>query len=171
MQSDPPIFPLGKGGAKGGGISSRKTVMAKSLHHIVFDAESLRKRGLIWNGRHLPYNPVLVDNAKNMRANMTPAEKKLWFGFLRVFPFRVLRQRPIDHFIADFYCPKLALVIEIDGGGHLSPSSIAYDKNRSSILDVYGLRVERFTNKDIFDNFDAVCRKLSAMISSFKRSL
>ncbi|MGA2507081.1 MAG: endonuclease domain-containing protein [Chitinispirillaceae bacterium] len=145
--------------------------MAKTPHRVVFDAETLRKRGLIWNGRHLPYNPALVDNAKKMRANRTPAEKKLWFGFLRTFPFRVLRQRPIDHFVADFYCPKLSLVIEIDGGGHLSPSSIAYDKNRSSILEVYGLRVERFTNKDIFDNFEAVCRKLSAKVSSSRGSM
>ncbi|HEY9297730.1 MAG TPA: DUF559 domain-containing protein, partial [Phormidium sp.] len=42
--------------------------------------------------------PVLVEKAKKLRKNMTPAEKKLWYGYLRTFKFRVLRQRPIDHF-------------------------------------------------------------------------
>lgn len=86
-RQDPPTSPLIKGGAGGGGIKP------------VFDAETLRKRGLIWNGRHLPYNPALIEKAKLLRKNPTPAEKKLWFLLLRNFPCRMLRQRPIDHFI------------------------------------------------------------------------
>ncbi|HBE56853.1 MAG TPA: endonuclease, partial [Cyanobacteria bacterium UBA11366] len=69
---------------------------------------------------HLPYNPALVARAKELRKNMTPAEKKLWYGYLRTFQFRVLRQRPIDHFIVDFYCPSLKLVIEVDGESHFT---------------------------------------------------
>lgn len=65
---------------------------------------------------HLPYNPQLVQRAKQLRQNPTLAEKKLWQNYLRTFPFRVLRQRPIHHFIVDFYCAALKLVIEIDGG-------------------------------------------------------
>nr|WP_226577239.1 DUF559 domain-containing protein [Microseira wollei] len=67
---------------------------------------------------HLPYNPQLVERAKELRKNMTPAEKKLWNNYLRRFQFRVLRQRPIDNFIVDFYCANLKLVIEIDGEKH-----------------------------------------------------
>lgn len=56
---------------------------------------------------HLPYNRALVPQAKELRKNVTPAEKKLWFDFLRNFKFRVHRQRPIDYFIVDFYCAAL----------------------------------------------------------------
>jgi very-short-patch-repair endonuclease len=126
----------------------------------VFDAVTLQQRRLIFNGRHLPYNPDIVSNAKKLRKNMTPAEKKLWFGFLRTFPFRVLRQRPIDNFIADFYCPKLSLVIEVDGGGHFSEKSRNYDKQRGNILKTYGIQVLRFTNNEVILNFEAVCQQI-----------
>ena len=59
------------------------------------------------NGKlFLPYNPQLVTRAKEMRQNPSPAERKLW-GFLRTFPLKMWRQKPINHFIVDFYCPKL----------------------------------------------------------------
>jgi very-short-patch-repair endonuclease len=43
---------------------------------------------------HLPYNPTLIARAKEFRKNMTPAERKIWYGYLRTFKFRVFRQRP-----------------------------------------------------------------------------
>ena len=51
---------------------------------------------------------------------MTPWERKLWFDFLRNYPVRFQRQKAIDNYIADFYCAKARLVIELDGGGHYS---------------------------------------------------
>jgi very-short-patch-repair endonuclease len=51
---------------------------------------------------------------------MTPAERKFWSGYLRTFKFRVLRQRPIDNFIVDFFCAQLKLVIEVDGESHFT---------------------------------------------------
>jgi hypothetical protein len=84
----------------------------------MYSKEELKKRGLISTGFHLPYNPKLVGRAKKLRQNMTIAEKKLWRNYLGTFPYRVLRQRPIDHYIVDFYCAKLKLVIEVDGGIH-----------------------------------------------------
>ncbi len=62
---------------------------------------------------NLPYNPRLVERARDMRKRPTAAEKKLWYDFLRTFKHRVLRQRPVDNFIVDFYCAKLKLVIMI----------------------------------------------------------
>ena len=75
----------------------------------------MTKNNFITNDFHLPYNRNLVTRAKELRKNITLAEKKLWYGYLRKFPLRVLRQKPIDNFIVDFYCAKLKLVIEIDG--------------------------------------------------------
>ena len=83
---------------------------------------------------HLPYNPKLIEKAKELRKNMTPAEKKLWNNYLRTFKIRFLRQRPIHNFIVDFYCAKLNLVIEIDGETHFTNEAKNYDARRTLIL-------------------------------------
>lgn len=88
---------------------------------------------------------------------MTAAEKKLWYEYLRTFPHRVYRQRPIDHYIVDFYCPKLKLVIEVDGDSHFTPEAQEYDQKRTEILENYGLTVVRFNNVQIMDSFEGVC--------------
>jgi very-short-patch-repair endonuclease len=113
---------------------------------------------------HLPYNPQLVARAKELRRNSTPAEKKLWQNYLRTFPLRVLRQRPIDHFIVDFYCAALKLVIEVDGESHFTDEGQAYDAERTRVLEGYGLRVIRFTNDEVIHRFEGVCRQIWEMI-------
>jgi very-short-patch-repair endonuclease len=115
-------------------------------------------------GRYfLPYNPELISRAKEMRKNPTPAESKLW-QFLRQFPLKMWRQKPIDHFIVDFYCPKLNLVIEVDGDSHFTEQGKIYDRQRTKVLEGYGLRVIRFTNDDVLNNFDAVCTVIGGFI-------
>ncbi|MEG4092209.1 endonuclease domain-containing protein [Microcoleus sp. Pol12B4] len=109
---------------------------------------------------HLPYNPKLIPIAKELRKNPTPAEKKLWEDFLRNFPFRVLRQRPIDNFIVDFYCAALRLVIEVDGESHFTEQGKQYDAERTEIFEGYGLQVVRFTNVDVLQCFEGVCQEL-----------
>ncbi|MEG5028368.1 endonuclease domain-containing protein [Microcoleus sp. AT8-B1] len=113
---------------------------------------------------HLPYNPKLIPIAKQLRKNPTPSEKKLWQDFLRNFPFRVLRQRPIDIFIVDFYCAALLLVIEIDGESHFTEQGKLYDAERTGILEGYGLKVVRFTNVEVLQSFDGVCGELLGWI-------
>lgn len=110
----------------------------------------------------MPYNPALVEQARELRKNMTPAESKLWFCFLRNFKFRVLRQRPIDHFIVDFYCAALKLVIEVDGAEHFTVDGQACDDQRTQVLEGYGLTVIRFSNNHIENEFDSVCEKINA---------
>lgn len=112
---------------------------------------------------HLPYNPALVERAKQLRKNMTPAEKKLWYQYLRDFKYRVLRQRPINQFIVDFYCAHLRLVIEVDGDSHFSDNAQAYDSDRSRVLEGYGLNVLRFTNEQVLQNFEAVCASIAIL--------
>ncbi|MBD2299247.1 endonuclease domain-containing protein [Nostoc sp. FACHB-87] len=113
---------------------------------------------------HLPYNPKLVERAKELRKNMTPAEKKLWCDYLRNFQFRVLRQRPIDHFIVDFYCPTLQVVIEIDGDSHFTDEGQDYDRDRTRILEGYGLKIIRFTNSQVLNHFESVCEHIQGLI-------
>ncbi|NER49032.1 MAG: endonuclease domain-containing protein [Symploca sp. SIO1A3] len=114
-------------------------------------------------GFHLPYNSHLVARAKSLRKNPTPAEKKLWLDYLRSFKFRILRQRPIAHFIVDFYCAALKLVIEVDGDSHFTDQGKAYDLERTSILEGYGLRVVRFTNDEVLNNFEGVCQQIEVI--------
>jgi very-short-patch-repair endonuclease len=105
----------------------------------------------------LPYNRNLIQNSRKLRKNVTPHEKKLWLNFLSKYPVRFLRQKVIGNYIADFYCSKVKLVIEIDGSQHFSKDGLTYDNFRTEKLEEYDLSVIRFTNKDINENFAGVC--------------
>ena len=113
---------------------------------------------------HSPYNQQLVEKAKELRKNMTPAERKLWYGYLKNFKFRVLRQRPIDNFIVDFFCAQLKLVIEVDGESHFTDEGKDYDWERTQILEGYGLKVLRFTNDEVLQDWEGVCRRIEEEI-------
>ena len=103
------------------------------------------------------YDQKNVAFARQLRKDMTPWERKLWYCFLRTYPVRFHRQKPIGHFIADFYCPKAALIVELDGSGHFEPESIRQDAERTAALEREGLAVIRFPNIDIDKNFEGVC--------------
>ena len=134
----------------------------KSTAHVAkvstggFDKSVLEQRGLITTGFHLPYNPTLKEAARRLRKNPTPSEKKIWYGYLRNFEHPVLRQRPIDNYIVDFYCPEYRLIVEIDGDSHFTDDGKVYDEERTKILEQYGLRVLRFTNEDVLQNLEGV---------------
>ncbi|MDZ8082600.1 MAG: endonuclease domain-containing protein [Nostoc sp. DcaGUA01] len=124
------------------------------------------QKSLLNSDFHLPYNPKLVERAKELRKNMTSAEKKLWNNYLKNLKFRVLKQRPINNFIVDFYCPNFKLVIEVDGDSHFTQEGKDYDSERTAILAGYGLKVMRFTNDDVLNNFEGVCQKIDEVINS-----
>jgi very-short-patch-repair endonuclease len=113
---------------------------------------------------HLPYNPYLIHRAKELRKNMTPAERKLWHEYLKTFRYRVFRQRPIDNFIVDFYCPSLKLVIEVDGDSHFTEEAQVADLERTQQLESYGIKMIRFTNHEVSQNFDGVCSAIEQEI-------
>lgn len=64
------------------------------------------------------------------------------------------------YFIADFFCPKAKLIIEVDGGIHNMPSQFEYDRNRDSELNAYGLTVLRFTNEEVINDIEPVIQKI-----------
>jgi very-short-patch-repair endonuclease len=90
--------------------------------------------------------------------------------YLRNFKYKVHRQRPIDQFIVDFYCPELKLVIEIDGDSHNSENAQVYDLERTQILEGYGLTVIRFTNEEVLGDFAGVCGVIGCLIPPTPRS-
>ena len=103
------------------------------------------------------YRSDSLTKARQLRKNMTKQERRLWFDFLRAYPVKFYKQRPIDCYIADFYCASARLVIELDGGQHYTEEGLEYDRIRTEIMEKYGLTVLRFSNLDIDHNFEAVC--------------
>lgn len=129
-----------------------------------FLARRAREAGLFLTYHALPYNRALKHRARSLRKGMTPAERKLWYGILRTRQPRFLRQRPIDHYIVDFYCSEAGIVVEVDGGHHQTEEVKAYDARRTGILEGYGLIVLRFTNAEVLRSFDAVAAQICAAV-------
>ena len=111
-----------------------------------------KKRSIVLN------NKKLIGYAREMRKHMTPQEFHLWRSFLRNYPFKFYRQRIIDLFIADFYCAKAKLVIELDGSGHYTAYKKISDEVRTKHLNKLGIKVLRFANTEVDNNFYGVCQ-------------
>ena len=110
------------------------------------------------------YNRQNIPLAKELRKNMTPWERKLWYEFLRGYPIRFQRQKSIGNYIVDFYCAKARLVIELDGGGHYSSLQQQKDNVRTKELESMNLKVIRICNKDIDKNFAGVCEYINSVL-------
>ena len=109
-------------------------------------------------------NNNLTEKARSLRKNMTKEESMLWNCFLRRYQPRFHRQFVIGSYIADFYCHKAKLVVELDGSQHYSPEEIQYDKRRTAYLQAQGLKVLRFSNLDVLQQFKAVCTAIDLAV-------
>ena len=112
------------------------------------------------------YNKENIPLAKVLRKNMTPWERKLWYDFLRNYPVRFQRQKAIGNYIADFYCAKARLVIELDGGGHYTPERAEKYEQRTYDLSAMNLTVARICNLDIDRNFCGVCEYVDRLVQN-----
>ena len=110
------------------------------------------------------HNKDLVESAKFLRNNMTKEERHLWYDFLQKSPFRFSRQKILGKYIADFYCAKAKLVIELDGSQHFEKEVREYDNKRTAFLEEYGLKIIRIPNSEINNNFEGICRYLNEQI-------
>ncbi len=117
----------------------------------------------------LAYNKKNITFAKNLRKNATSQEKHLWYDFLSKYEVKFQRQKAIDNFIADFYCHKAQLIIEIDGSQHYTQVGRQKDEFRTEILEGYDLKVIRFTNRQIDTNFWGVCEYIDTVVKAFLR--
>jgi very-short-patch-repair endonuclease len=112
----------------------------------------------------IPYRRDLTQRAQSLRRDPTPAEKKLWFEFLRDLPHKFTRQKPLGRYVADFYCSRLQLVIELDGDTHYTDRAQRYDDGRTAELGLQGVRVIRFTNLEVLESFEGVCATIAAAL-------
>ena len=114
----------------------------------------------------LDCNEKNIPLAKILRKNATPQENHLWYDFLRSYPVRFQRQKAIGDYIADFYCHKTGLVIEIDGSQHFTDAGFTADAFRTERLESYDLNVIRFTNQEINKNFRGVCEYIDVTVKA-----
>ena len=98
----------------------------------------------------------LTDRARQLRRNLTPAEKILWpvlrnraFGGLK---FR--RQQEIGPYIVDFFCAAVRVVVELDGESHVGTE--VKDERRHEWLEGQGIKVLRFWNHEVYENLKEV---------------
>jgi len=108
---------------------------------------------------------IIFENAKALRNNLTHEEKVLW-GILKYrFPdHKFRRQHPISDYVADFYCHKLKLVIEVDGSIHLLEENQKLDQLRQNNLENLGITVFRFTNQQVRHQIKSVLAKIDDFI-------
>ena len=116
------------------------------------------------------YNPRLKQYSRKLRNDGTKAEACLWkyvlrSGKLNGFKFR--RQRPVLNYIADFMCPELMLIIEVDGMSHWDEEVVTRDKIRQKKLEEIGFAVIRFNDEDVLSDIENVERVLVGYVDDF----
>ena len=98
----------------------------------------------------------IQERARELRRDMTPAERVLW-GRLRnrqLEGLKFRRQHPLGRFIVDFCCAQHRLIVEVDGGVHRNQRE--YDEARTQVLQAHGYRVLRFSNEAVLGDVEAV---------------
>lgn len=105
----------------------------------------------------------LKERRRKLRADSTEAEKVLWKVIRnKKLGVRFVRQFSIDGYVMDFYCPKLRLAIELEGGIHQFRKE--YDELRFKYLQAFSVKILRFTNEDILHNLDAVLSNIAPLL-------
>ena len=113
----------------------------------------------------MEHNPKLTGRAQTLRKNMTKEERRLWYEYLRQYPYRFRRQVTFGNYILDFYCAAAKLAIELDGSQHYETEGQKYDAVRDLWLESNGIQVLRFSNTDVLQNLSGVCQKIDLIVN------
>ena len=113
-----------------------------------------------------PYNKNLKQPSRDLRNNMTDAEKLLWSKLRnnQILGLQFYRQKPLLNYIVDFYCPAANLVIECDGGQHYTEEGLDADRLRDEALAQLGLKVLRFDNGQVIRQIDGVVEQIYCIV-------
>ena len=121
----------------------------------------------------IPYNPKLRKYARKLRNKSTQSEIALWKNLKgkKVMGYDFHRQKPLDHFIADFYCYELKLVIELDGASHDFEDVQKKDARKQKRLESLGVTVIRFKDEEVFEDIGKVIGVIEAYAVGFEKRL
>ena len=110
----------------------------------------------------------MKDYRQRLRNNLTKTETIIWSRIRKrqVNGTKFRRQFSIGPFIADFYCPRLKVVVEIDGPYHNSRRQIEYDLRREKYIEQFGILILRYTNDDVYDRLDEVIGELTVVCNA-----
>lgn len=93
------------------------------------------------------------EKRRTLRKEMTFSEEIIWKHLRKKqLGYRFLRQYSVDHYVIDFYCPKLKLAVEIDGSVHNEPEQKEKDKYRQKYLEKYKIIFVRISNEEFWGN-------------------
>ena len=115
------------------------------------------------------YKPNLKLLSRKLRNNSTLSEVLLW-NYLKCKKMKGYdfhRQKPIDNYIVDFFCPKLNLIIEIDGVSHEFKGDVDYERRKR--LESLGLKFLRFLDIDVKKNMEEVLEGIRNWIEDYER--
>lgn len=120
---------------------------------------------------HYGAEPQIFRNAHNLRNRQTLAEKILWEKLRKnqLLGFKFRRQHPLKFYVADFYCHRAKLVIEVDGGYHSRKEQIDYDNCRDETMRELGIKVMRFSNEAVCDDFKTVILQIQEHLKTIQR--
>ena len=112
----------------------------------------------------IKYNPELKELARSLSS--TKAEIRLW-SYLKgkqLMEYDFHRQKPVDNYIADFFCNTLMLVIEVDGYTHGFEEVFKRDKKKEERLNEIGITVLRYRDTDVMNNIEGVLEDIKDAI-------
>ena len=117
---------------------------------------------------HIGARKSIMQNAHDLRMDLTEAEKILWEALRnrRLNNCKFRRQHALENYVADFYCHEAKLVIELDGEIHGEQEQKEYDRDRTSVLKQYGLKVMRFKNEEVVNELEVVLDKIKQCLNS-----
>ena len=125
--------------------------------------------GVSWKDRIVKYNPALKQLARELRNNSTQSEITFWNTVktkqLKGLDFH--RQKPIGNYIADFYCPSINLIVELDGKSHHEEDVIVKDREKEIYFNSLGLNVLRFEDEAIATRINAVLDTIELYVEAF----
>ena len=122
---------------------------------------------------HYNASAEIQEKAKALRKDETKAEKLLWqqLKSKQILGYKFRRQHPISQFIVDFYCHELKLVIEVDGEIHNKPENKEYDVDRGYELEMFGLKILRFTNYEVENEMEKkVIERIKNFVTELKKT-
>src|SRR5258705_1159159 len=126
------------------------------------DKNPYKKGGMFEGASHL-----LFEKAKQLRKKMTGTEEILWMHLRNgINGLKFRRQHPISSYIADFFCFKATLIIEVDGSVHNCNETKENDITRQKVLESWGYTVVRFTNIEVHQHVERVFNKISELLNN-----